>query len=765
MDDGNFMSGTPMGGLMSADPDADGDAGAPEVVSAEEAEKRTTEARQNLVKRILDDVKAWEKHWSTVFKQMKADTLFVANHKNAQWEENGQTDEQAYVANITYRTIQAKVADLYAKNPRVKADRRQVIDYQLWDGRQETLQTAVHTVMMAQQAMQAVAAGAVSNMTGMPPAIMPPQPAPMPIMDPGTALAIVQEAVAVRKRRDMIDRIGKTAEILFHYYIDQQRPRFKSLMKQAIRRAATCKIAWIQMDFERQYDGFKPETQTAIDTTKEQVANMMALSHDVASGDLDQNDPKVEDLQLRLKNLQAQPDMISREGLVFDFPKAWDVIPDQDCTQLVGLVGCKRLARRFVYTTSKIKARFNIDLKDGDYTAYKPDPRDKTNGQAQAASDLSEKGDVVWYEVYDSEAGLVYSVADGYKDFLTEPSAPRIKTDQFFPLYPIVLNEVENDCEALYPPSEVDLIRHQQKELNRSREALRQHRIAGQPFWVTGKDKLDDDDINKLKNRAPHDVLQLRAMQSGQKVQELFQPGPAPPIDPNLYEDRGIMQDVLRVAGAQEANLGPTAGNTATEAGIAESSRSKTVSSNVDDINDLLTDMAADACSVMLREVSLDTARKIAGPGAVWPESTGEEYVAELSLKVVAGSMGKPNRDRDAAAFERIMPIAVQVPGINPAWLAKKTAELLDEAVDLDDALLDGIPSVLAMNSQLKNLGVPGQPAAAGGPSEAQPPTGNPATDPDAQADAGANNAPTGMGSPGGPQAGYPIGTAAGPVA
>lgn len=66
MDDGNFMSGTPMGGLMSADPDADGDAGAPEVVSAEEAEKRTTEARQNLVKRILDDVKAWEKHWSTV---------------------------------------------------------------------------------------------------------------------------------------------------------------------------------------------------------------------------------------------------------------------------------------------------------------------------------------------------------------------------------------------------------------------------------------------------------------------------------------------------------------------------------------------------------------------------------------------------------------------------------------------------------------------------------------------------------------------------
>jgi hypothetical protein len=124
-----------------------------------------------------------------------------------------------------------------------------------------------------------------------------------------------------------------------------------------------------------------------------------------------------------------------------------------------------------------------------------------------------------------------------------------------------------------------------------------------------------------------------------------------------------------------------------------------------------------------------------------------------LYLDIVAGSSGKPNRERDAAAFERIVPTLVNVPGIKPDFLARKGVELLDDAVDMDDALLSGLPSVLAMNALLKNMGA--QPGAPGAGVE-QTPTGDPASDPNQQGDQGGQNMPQGMGVPGGPQAGHP---------
>jgi hypothetical protein len=725
---------------------------AEEVRSAEDAKAEVAEARKNLVKQIVDDVKGWEKHHEKFFKAMRDDARFVANKGNEQWKDGANCDTDAYVANVTHRFIQQKVASLYAKNPRVKAERRPSIDFVVWDGRAETLQSAMMTMTAIQQGMQAMQ---MAN-NGMPGAIAPPQPMMQPMMDAGTATAIIAEVTQARQKRDTIDKIGRTAAVLFHYFIDESRPRFKTQMKQAIRRAATCGVAYVQLDFERKFDGHKPETETAIRTTQDQIKNMMALADTVSDGDVQSDDPRIAELQLQVDTLASEPDMIVREGPVFDFPKSWDIIPDDECKQLVGWVGCKKLARAFCYTVEQIKARFNVDLKEGEFSAYTPDPRDHKGRQAPG----TDKPDVVrWWEVYDSTTGLMYSVADGYCDFLSEPGPPRVKVEQFFPFYPIVLNEVEND-EELSVLSDTELLRPQQKELNRTREALRQHRIAASPFTVIGKDKLSEEDIGQLKNRKAHDVVQLDAMQQGQKVGDVFMAGPTPTLDPNIYTDEPIIQDMLRIGGAQEANLGPTAGNTATEAGIAESSRALTSSSNVDDINDVLTDLADDTCAVMFREMSLEMVQQIAGPGAIWPDSTAEDYIAELSLKVVAGSMGKPNRDRDAAAYERIMPFAVQVPGISMDYLAKRTVSLLDESADMEDAIMEGVPSVLAYNAMFKGGAAAGASPNGGGDA----PTGDPATDPNQQGGAGAQNGPVGQGTPGGPQAGNPIGTATGPV-
>lgn len=718
---------------------------------------RATDERKALVKRILDDVASWKETHKATFKRMKRSVKFVKDSESEQWKNSTGTggDPDKYVANVTHRFIQQKVSSLYARDPRVRARRRKTLENMIWDGREETLATALQTVQMAQQQMQAAALGGpvAPPQAGPPPTDGAPPPAghnggppmaPPPMMDPATALAIVKEAIDIRARRDMIDRIGKTAEILFQHTIDSAVPSFKTRMKQAVRRAATTCVAWIKLDFERAFDGHCAQTKDQIDDFKRRLATMQATLGDVQADEVAPGSPEIEELKLSLHSLMEKPDMLMKEGIVFDFPKSWDIIPDDECTQLVGLVGCKRLAHQFEGTPASIKRDFGVDVGKS-FTPYKPD------GNAKKKPD-NKPDKLVWYEVYDSTTGLVYSVCEGYPDFLCDPCEPRVELPRFFPFYPIVLNEVEND-EDLYPLSDVDLIVHQQKELNRAREALRQARIAAAPYHVTGKGKLSEDDIIRLQNRAAHDVISLQAMTGNQKVQDLFQAGPVSAIDQNLYSDQHVMQDILRAGGAQEANLGPSSGNTATEAGIAESSRSQTVSSNIDDIDTTFSQIAKDATLVMLKEVSLEMAQRIAGRGAVWPEMSSDDVSGELYLDVVAGSSGKPNREREAAAFERIVPMALQIPGINPKFMARKAVELMDDAVDIEDAILDGVPSILAMNALLKS-----GPPAIGAPTAS---TGDPRSDPAQQGDKGGDNQEAGPGVPGGPQAGHPAPEAA----
>ena len=115
------------------------------------------------------------------------------------------------------------------------------------------------------------------------------------------------------------------------------------------------------------------------------------------------------------------------------------------------------------------------------------------------------------------------------------------------------------------------------------------------------------------------------------------------------------------------------------------------------------------------------------------------DVAKEISLDVKGGSSGRPNQAQDAANFERVYPLLVQVQGVSPRWLAEKAIKIADEDADLDDAIIDGLPSVIAQNAM------------------AQPATGNPATDPTQQG--GRGDDPQGQRQTGNQaQPGYPSG-------
>jgi hypothetical protein len=186
-------------------------------------------------------------------------------------------------------------------------------------------------------------------------------------------------------------------------------------------------------------------------------------------------------------------------------------------------------------------------------------------------------------------------------------------------------------------------------------------------------------------------------------------------IDPNLYEVNPVYEDILRTTGIQEANLGGTSDATATQSQIAEGSRQTSMGSNIDDLNDLLTSLARNGGQILMREMSLPSVQKIVGIGAVWPELSREEIANEVLLEIEAGSMGRPNQAQEVAAAQRLYPLLIQIPGINPEFLAKELIRRMDDRLDLTQAFQTAMPSIVALNG-MAQASAPGagMPAGAG---------------------------------------------------
>lgn len=95
-------------------------------------------------------------------------------------------NESLYVANISGRHVKQKTAQLYAKNPRIIATRRDTMDFTIWDETPETLRSAIEAVQTYTQAMNQMQASA--QVTGG----LPLNPQSGQPMDPNTVATLAR---------------------------------------------------------------------------------------------------------------------------------------------------------------------------------------------------------------------------------------------------------------------------------------------------------------------------------------------------------------------------------------------------------------------------------------------------------------------------------------------------------------------------------------------------------------------------------------------
>lgn len=650
-----------------------------------------SDERATNVKRILAEIQTAKQHFASDFRRMRWAMDFASGLQQPDQKDYDQNHE--YVVNLTLRHLHRRTAILYAKNPTAVCQRKPRLDYRVWDGSPATLQTAMQMAQMPDPAMQVFAQQILDDF---------------------------QQGYA---RRQATDRTARSLEILFQRFMSEPVPNPKLMMKQLVRRVLTCGVGYAKLGFQRVMAP-RPDTAARYDDLANQLAVIERLRANLTDPQVQAScQHEAEQLRVALAALQREPEAVLREGPTLDFPQSTAVIPDPCTRQIKGWVGAAWVAEQFEMPASRVAEIYQADLSSLVSRGGQNSDQPETPSVSGSPHDAQRDPTVRFYQFYELATRTMYTVAEGWTDYIEEPRAPDVRVEQFFPYYVLAFNDIEHE-KRLFPPSDVELLRHVQEEYNRTRESLRQHRIANRPLYVSPTGAFDKKDKTNLMEYAAHDVVTLNALKEGQSAGELLQPVQKVPIDPAAYEVESLFGDMLRITGMQEANLGGTSGSTATESSIAETARLTAAESEVDDLDEFLTQIARDFGQVCLTELSADYVMRVVGPGAVWPEQSRAEIAEELDLGIEAGSSGRPDRDRALRNFERAAPFIVQIPGINAEAVARYAIRLLDDRIEVEDFVTPGAPSIVASNQM------------------AQPSPADPAAAPDAQGPEGAGNLP-----------------------
>src|SRR5262245_46165293 len=426
---------------------------------------------------------------------------------------------------------------------------------------------------------------------------MPQMPPPDRIMN---AQGVIQDAQMVKQQLTILNKISRTLEILYEYEVSEQQQPFKSMMKMTVRRAATSGVGWVRLGFQRVM-GRSPDLDSRITDIETQLKLIERVSADIADDEVSLDDPVAEEMRLTIQSLSTETDAVVREGLLFTWPKSTAIIPDPRMVQLREFLGCDWVAEEFCLSVNEIQETYGVDVSKS-HNSYRRTDTGTDYERARASwqtggenaydgahIDSSDADNCLVWEIFNKRDGLVYIVCDGYPDFLREPAKPDVYTDRFWPWFLVAFNELPG---TPFPVSDVSLIRPIQRELNRARQGLREHRIANRPKTVYSDGTLSEEDIDALRNHPVNALISVSGLQPGQDVNTVVQALKGAPIDPNLYEVNPVFQDLLRAVGDQEADLGGTGGDTATESSIAASAKASAVGSAVDDIDETLTGIA-----------------------------------------------------------------------------------------------------------------------------------------------------------------------------
>lgn len=619
----------------------------------------------------IEFVKKWaarivkaKAHWQPDFDRMRANMAFTSGK---QWEGQTEITDERYVCNITIQAVRNKVANLYARNPEVEITPRERRNYQLWSGDVEDLIPAFQAVQM----------GRAQGVPNIP------------------AEALMMDFMHGKQLEQMVQNICDTLKKTYDYQVDVCRPEFKEQMKQAVNRAVVTGVGYCRPHFVSQGD-----SPISTVETRHSIVDRAKLAKTVQEKILDddgspESEAAVEELQSLVNSIgystQSGDEYELPEKIEFDFPPSTSIIPDTRCRSLKEFVAARWIVQEYCLPLEEVNTVFQTDIEEADLSPYRKDSEEKAAGASYERPDFLDETEkpmehaTVW-EVMDYTTKQVFFLLRGYPGFLKAPESPDPCVAGFWPVQALTFNDVEaeEDSEtSIFPPSDVDLVLHPQKEWNRTREALRDQRNANAPKYPIRDGVLTDEDLDKIENAEPNSVIRLKGIPADVPPDTFIKPMQVAKIDPQVYDTGPLEQDMQLGGGFQQANIGPAQPDvTATVGTIAEQSRQTVTASNVDDLDGFLSRVSKNVVEMVVRRFTPQTVETIVGPGTVFPTQDQSNWLNMVNCQIKAASSGRPNRAMEVSNAQQIVPLMLQAGG-NPIAIIEYLAKILDDKIDV----------------------------------------------------------------------------------
>jgi hypothetical protein len=426
----------------------------------------------------------------------------------------------------------------------------------------------------------------------------------------------------------------------------------------------------------------QPEVETALNDAQETHARLVAqekLLEDPHSAGADLEAEKAEKTAL-IDELKEKIELAVNRMFVVDYVETENiqVSTDINCienyadadwignelfmTQDKALSSFPRLSVEDIKTAKKYHQRAPKELTTRDIDNVLPQgmmTAESAQSFTTATSSQESPEFLRIVEIWDRRDKQIRTIIDGVKCWAKEPYPPPYPTSRFYPYFYFAFYEVDGQRHAQSLSWRLYKL---QDEYSSSRSNFRLTRERSIPGVLFNATMLDEVEAKKLTESKSQEYTALRPSDPSAPLANLFAPKPVQSIDMRLYDPTLILNDMERISGVQEALSaavsGPGNPKTATEANIQQSGTQARTTSDRDNLETMLTDLAQYTAQQALQCLEIRDVQRLAGQKAFWPHGMDiEDLFTLVEIQIEAGSTGKPRQATDMQAWSTILPL------------------------------------------------------------------------------------------------------------
>ena len=430
----------------------------------------------------------------------------------------------------------------------------------------------------------------------------------------------------------------------------------------------------------------QPEVEAALNDAQETVAKLKAqqkIIDDQESREPDTAETELQEKQDLIDELEGKLELAVNKMFVIDYVPTENVQVSTDVTCISDYLEADWIGNEiYVLKADALASCPDLeadDLKEAKLFYQRPpqglatrsldNPLPQIQQTAESAlafttnsSDANSDPFVRLIEIWDRTDKKIRTMIDGVKKWAKAPYAPPYPTSRFYPYFYFAFYEVDG---ARHAQSLSWRLYKLQDEYSAARSSFRMTRERSIPGVLFNATMLDDTEAKKLAEAKHQEYVGLRPANPDTPLANLFAPKPVANVDMRVYDPTYILNDMERLSGVQEALSsainGPGNPKTATEAQIQQSGTNARTTSDRDNLEEMLDDLAVYTAEQALQCLTTQEVQRMAGPKAFWPEGMDiEDLFTLVEVKIEAGTTGKPLQQQDQQAWSTLLPLIKQ---------------------------------------------------------------------------------------------------------